>query len=216
MGRGGGAGCGDVGGCFLIFLCLCLGRAPDAAEKADQSHNKLRHICLVSVFTNLHRRPCAMLRLVLLAVPCAACCAATCGGAWRTRTARRAADMPCCAPCCVPCAACCAALSHVRRKMEDENRKARRAARREYNDNVRELVAFVKKRDKRVARMQVGTNGRGGGAQHKGTKGWGHSPARHRTGWVMAQHRIRHKARRRAGCGGSPRPCEAPCDVCWI
>jgi hypothetical protein len=43
----------------------------------------------------------------------------------------------------------------VRRKMEDENRKSRRVARREYLDNVRELVAFVKKRDKRVAKAQV-------------------------------------------------------------
>jgi DnaJ family protein A protein 5 len=40
--------------------------------------------------------------------------------------------------------------------MEDENRKARRVQRREYLDNVRELVAFVKKRDKRVAKFQVG------------------------------------------------------------
>jgi hypothetical protein len=47
---------------------------------------------------------------------------------------------------------CC----QVRRKMEDENRKARRVQRREYLDNVRELVAFVKKRDKRVAKFQVG------------------------------------------------------------
>lgn len=39
--------------------------------------------------------------------------------------------------------------------MEDENKKARRNARREYLENVRELVAFVKKRDKRVARAQV-------------------------------------------------------------
>jgi hypothetical protein len=42
--------------------------------------------------------------------------------------------------------------------MEDENRKARRVQRREYLDNVRELVAFVKKRDKRVAKFQVGTS----------------------------------------------------------
>lgn len=41
--------------------------------------------------------------------------------------------------------------------MEEENRKARRTQRREYLDNVRELVAFVKKRDKRVAKFQVGT-----------------------------------------------------------
>jgi hypothetical protein len=46
-------------------------------------------------------------------------------------------------------------ILQVRRKMEDENRKSRRVARREYLDNVRELVAFVKKRDKRVAKAQV-------------------------------------------------------------
>ena len=43
----------------------------------------------------------------------------------------------------------------VRRRMEQENQKARRAARREYNEQVRELVAFVRKRDKRVAARQV-------------------------------------------------------------
>ncbi len=37
--------------------------------------------------------------------------------------------------------------------MEDENQKARRTARREYNDAVRELVGFVRKRDKRVAKV---------------------------------------------------------------
>ena len=37
--------------------------------------------------------------------------------------------------------------------MEDENRKARRAARKEYNEAIRELVGFVKKRDKRMARV---------------------------------------------------------------
>jgi hypothetical protein len=39
--------------------------------------------------------------------------------------------------------------------MEEENRKLRKAARRDYMDNVRELVAFVRKRDKRVAKFQV-------------------------------------------------------------
>lgn len=38
----------------------------------------------------------------------------------------------------------------VRRMIEADNEKARRAARREFNENVREMVAFVKKRDKRV------------------------------------------------------------------
>ena len=39
--------------------------------------------------------------------------------------------------------------------MEDENSKRRKAARRAYNDAVRELAAFVRKRDKRVIAHQV-------------------------------------------------------------
>ena len=39
--------------------------------------------------------------------------------------------------------------------MEEENRKLRKAKRREFNDTVRELAAFVRKRDKRVAAYQV-------------------------------------------------------------
>ena len=39
--------------------------------------------------------------------------------------------------------------------MEDENQKKRKAARRGYNETVRELVAFVRKRDKRVVAHQV-------------------------------------------------------------
>lgn len=58
--------------------------------------------------------------------------------------------------CCRHCRVCCC-CPQVRRKMEEENRKARRSARREYLENVRELVAFVKKRDKRVAKAQVRT-----------------------------------------------------------
>ncbi|KAL2321516.1 hypothetical protein Fmac_025895 [Flemingia macrophylla] len=42
-----------------------------------------------------------------------------------------------------------------RRLMEEENNKARRKARREYNDTVRRLGDFVKKRDKRVIDMRV-------------------------------------------------------------
>lgn len=34
--------------------------------------------------------------------------------------------------------------------MEDENAKRRKALRRHYNDTVRELATFVRKRDKRV------------------------------------------------------------------
>ena len=43
----------------------------------------------------------------------------------------------------------------MRRLMEEENRKQQKAYRRQYNDRVRELVTFVRKRDKRVARYQV-------------------------------------------------------------
>ena len=39
----------------------------------------------------------------------------------------------------------------VRRLMEDDNNKHRRAARREFQENVRALVAFVRKRDARVS-----------------------------------------------------------------
>lgn len=46
--------------------------------------------------------------------------------------------------------------------MEEENRRERRKARREYMDMVRELVGFVKKRDKRVAKAQVGPEAVGG------------------------------------------------------
>ncbi|ESW27233.1 hypothetical protein PHAVU_003G185100 [Phaseolus vulgaris] len=42
-----------------------------------------------------------------------------------------------------------------RRLMEEENNKVRRKARREYNDTVRRLGDFVKKRDKRVIDMKV-------------------------------------------------------------
>ncbi|GMH38384.1 hypothetical protein BSKO_06268 [Bryopsis sp. KO-2023] len=42
----------------------------------------------------------------------------------------------------------------VRRAMEDENKKMRKAARREFNNIVRQLAAFVKKRDKRVTKFQ--------------------------------------------------------------
>jgi len=42
-----------------------------------------------------------------------------------------------------------------RRLMEEENNKARRKAKKEYNDTVRRLGDFVKKRDKRVIDMRV-------------------------------------------------------------
>jgi DnaJ homolog subfamily A member 5 len=43
----------------------------------------------------------------------------------------------------------------VRRAMEQENEKHRKNARKEYNEGVRELVTFLRKRDKRVAARQV-------------------------------------------------------------
>lgn len=47
-------------------------------------------------------------------------------------------------------------LKQVRRAMEAENEKARRSVKKEYNEAVRNLVGFLKKRDKRVAAWQVG------------------------------------------------------------
>lgn len=38
--------------------------------------------------------------------------------------------------------------------MDEDNKKMRRAARREFQENVRSLVAFVRKRDRRVAAWQ--------------------------------------------------------------
>ena len=43
----------------------------------------------------------------------------------------------------------------VRRLMDEENKKLRRVEQREFNDAVRALVAFVKKRDKRFAKRQL-------------------------------------------------------------
>lgn len=43
----------------------------------------------------------------------------------------------------------------VRRLMEDENKKERKGMKRTHNDAVRELVAFVRKRDKRLAAHQA-------------------------------------------------------------
>lgn len=45
-----------------------------------------------------------------------------------------------------------------RRLMEEENKKVRKKAKREYNDTVRGLAEFVKKRDKRVIDMMVKKN----------------------------------------------------------
>ncbi|XP_068654635.1 DNAJ protein JJJ1 homolog [Aristolochia californica] len=42
-----------------------------------------------------------------------------------------------------------------RRIMEEENKKARKKAKREYNETIRGLAEFVKKRDKRVIEMQM-------------------------------------------------------------
>ncbi|KAH7316314.1 hypothetical protein KP509_21G087900 [Ceratopteris richardii] len=43
----------------------------------------------------------------------------------------------------------------IRRLMEEENKKIRSKARREFNEAIRNLAAFVKKRDKRVLERQV-------------------------------------------------------------
>ena len=43
----------------------------------------------------------------------------------------------------------------IRRLMEKENNKARESARREYSDRIRELCAFVRKRDPRVVQYQA-------------------------------------------------------------
>ena len=43
----------------------------------------------------------------------------------------------------------------IRRAMQQANDKARKVARKEYNENIRALVAFVKKRDKRVITHQA-------------------------------------------------------------
>nr|GFC76747.1 DnaJ protein JJJ1 homolog [Tanacetum cinerariifolium] len=45
-----------------------------------------------------------------------------------------------------------------RRIMEEENKKIRKKVRREYNETVRGLAEFVKKRDKRVIDMQIKRN----------------------------------------------------------
>lgn len=46
----------------------------------------------------------------------------------------------------------------ARRLMEEENKKVRKKAKREHNETVRGLAAFVKKRDKRVLDMQMKKN----------------------------------------------------------
>ena len=61
--------------------------------------------------------------------------------------------------------------------MDAENEKARKAARREHNEAVRELVAFLRKRDKRVAAHQVrllqGAGAGAGGRRRRGAGGGG-------------------------------------------
>ena len=46
-------------------------------------------------------------------------------------------------------------VPQVRRLIEEENSKRRKALRRHYNETVRELAAFVRKRDKRVLAHNV-------------------------------------------------------------
>lgn len=52
----------------------------------------------------------------------------------------------------------------VKRLMEKENKRARDAARREYNDAVRSLAAFVRKRDPRYKKFQAELNSTGPGS----------------------------------------------------
>ncbi|KAJ1581085.1 hypothetical protein NDA11_002098 [Ustilago hordei] len=52
----------------------------------------------------------------------------------------------------------------VKRLMEKENKRARDAARREYNDAVRSLAAFVRKRDPRYKKFQSELNSTGPGS----------------------------------------------------
>jgi DnaJ family protein A protein 5 len=47
--------------------------------------------------------------------------------------------------------------AQVRRLMEDENKKARKAERSKFIETVRELAVFIQKRDKRVAAHKVST-----------------------------------------------------------
>lgn len=52
----------------------------------------------------------------------------------------------------------------VKRLMEKENKRARDAARREYNDAVRSLAAFIRKRDPRYKKFQAELNSTGPGS----------------------------------------------------
>lgn len=47
-------------------------------------------------------------------------------------------------------------VRQIRRAMEKENKKARDAAKRKYQETIRALVEFMRKRDKRVIKHQVG------------------------------------------------------------
>lgn len=50
-------------------------------------------------------------------------------------------------------------VRQIRRAMEKENKKARDAAKRKYQETIRALVEFMRKRDKRVIKHQVGGGG---------------------------------------------------------
>lgn len=50
--------------------------------------------------------------------------------------------------------------AQVRRLMEEDNRKRRRAARKDFQDGVRDLAAFVRKRDPRVAAWRAAEDAR--------------------------------------------------------
>lgn len=50
--------------------------------------------------------------------------------------------------------------AQVRRLMEEDNRKRRRGAKKDYQDAVRDLAAFVRKRDPRVAAWRAAEEAR--------------------------------------------------------
>ncbi len=82
----------------------------------------------------------------------------------------------------------------VKRLMEKENKRARDAAKREYNDAVRSLAAFIRKRDPRYKKFQSELNSTGlaqrliwrEGRRRRRRSGWrgkpAHSRTRHRAG----------------------------------
>lgn len=88
----------------------------------------------------------------------------------------------------------------VRRLMEEDNKKKRRARRREYNDEVRGLVGFVKRRDPRVIRHRerVGREKQKREAEEKASRKERRSDARRaRELWREEQRREMEETERR-------------------